>query len=111
MRGTELLYKMELIDPVFVEAAEAAPQRARSKRLMWGSLAACFFLKLVQKLMIGHDDVGVRADSESRAGAALFVKFSRLCFNFCDAVVVFLHLFFNFVCFVKFFLFHKHPDL
>ena len=44
MRGTELLYKMELIDPVFVEAAEAAPQRARSKRLMWGSLAACFFL-------------------------------------------------------------------
>ena len=44
MRGTELLYKMELIDPAFVEAAEAAPQRARSKRLMWGSLAACFFL-------------------------------------------------------------------
>ena len=44
MRGTELLYKMELIDPVFVEAAEAAPQRARSKRLMWGSFAACLFL-------------------------------------------------------------------
>ena len=44
MRGTELLYKMELIDPVFLEEAEAAPQRARSKRLMWGSLAACFFL-------------------------------------------------------------------
>ena len=44
MRGTELLYKMELIDPVFVEAAEAAPQRKRSKRLVWGSLAACLAL-------------------------------------------------------------------
>ncbi len=44
MRGTELLDKMELIDPVFVEAAEAAPQRTRSKRLVWGSVAACFVL-------------------------------------------------------------------
>ena len=44
MRGTELLYKMELIDPVFLEAAEAAPRRARSKRFMWGSLAACLVL-------------------------------------------------------------------
>ena len=44
MRGTELLYKMELIDPVFIEAAEAAPQRARSKWLVWGPIAACFFL-------------------------------------------------------------------
>lgn len=44
MRGTELLYKMELIDPVFIESAEAAPQRARSKWLIWGPIAACFFL-------------------------------------------------------------------
>ena len=44
MRGTELLYKMELMDPAFVEAAEAAPQRVRSKWLVWGPVAACFFL-------------------------------------------------------------------
>ena len=44
MRGTELLYKMELIDPAFIEAAEEAPQRGRSKWRMWGPIAACFFL-------------------------------------------------------------------
>ncbi len=44
MRGNELLDKMELIDPLFIEAAETVPQRAGNRRLLWGSLAACLIL-------------------------------------------------------------------
>ena len=44
MRGNELLYKMELVDPAFIEEAEAAPQRVGSKLRIWGSVAACFLL-------------------------------------------------------------------
>ncbi len=44
MRGNELLDKMELIDPLFIEAADALPQRTGNRRLLWGSLAACLVL-------------------------------------------------------------------
>jgi len=44
MNGTELLYKMELIDPAYVEAADAAPLRKKRPRSRWAVLAACLCL-------------------------------------------------------------------
>ena len=41
MRGGELLEKMELIDPAYVEAAEKEPGRRRLSWVKWGGLAAC----------------------------------------------------------------------
>lgn len=44
MRGNELLDKMELIDPAYVEAADATPKRRKTAWGKWGTLAACFCL-------------------------------------------------------------------
>ncbi len=41
MRGNELLYKLELVDPAFIEAAEEQPRRKRAVWLQWGAAAAC----------------------------------------------------------------------
>lgn len=41
MRGDELLDKMELIDPAYVEAAEEKPGRRRLSWVKWGGIAAC----------------------------------------------------------------------
>ena len=44
MRGNELLEKMELVDPAYVEAADAPPRRQKSHWLRWGAAAACLCL-------------------------------------------------------------------
>lgn len=44
MRGIDLLEKMELVDPVFVEAADAEPIRKRHRWVKWGVMAACLCL-------------------------------------------------------------------
>lgn len=41
MKGSELLDKMELVDPAYVEAADAAPRKARHKWMPWIAAAAC----------------------------------------------------------------------
>lgn len=41
MNGNELLDKMELIDPAYVEAADAQPRRKRNGWIKWGAAAAC----------------------------------------------------------------------
>ena len=41
MNGNELLDKMELIDPAYIEAADAQPNARRRVRIKWGALAAC----------------------------------------------------------------------
>ena len=41
MKGSELLDKMELADPAYVEAADAAPRKARHKWVPWVAAAAC----------------------------------------------------------------------
>lgn len=46
MRGNELLDKLELIEPAYIEAADAVPERKRAVRLRWGALAACLCLVL-----------------------------------------------------------------
>lgn len=44
MRGNEFLDKMELIDPAYIEAADAKPKRRKSSWVKWGAIAACFCL-------------------------------------------------------------------
>ena len=48
MRGKELLDKMELIDPVYLEAADTAPVRkaGKLKHIRWGVAAACLCVLL-----------------------------------------------------------------
>ena len=46
MRGNELLDKMELIDPAYIEAADTAPNKRKSVWAKWGTLAACLCLVL-----------------------------------------------------------------
>lgn len=41
MRGNELLYKLELVNPAFLEAAEEQPRRKRAVWLQFGAAAAC----------------------------------------------------------------------
>lgn len=42
MRGNELLDKMELIDPAYIEAADTAPNKRKSAWAKWGAAAAAF---------------------------------------------------------------------
>ena len=46
MRGNELLDKMELIDPAYVEAADRWPVRKKSGWWKWAVLAACLCLAI-----------------------------------------------------------------
>lgn len=44
MRGNELLDKMELIEPAYIEAADKKPKARKSIWIKWGAVAACFCL-------------------------------------------------------------------
>lgn len=44
MRGNELLDKMELIDPAYIEEADRAPGKKRIYWTRWAAMAACFCL-------------------------------------------------------------------
>lgn len=44
MRGNELLDKMELIDPAYVEAADVRSKRKKNAWVKWGAMAACLCL-------------------------------------------------------------------
>ena len=44
MRGNEFLDKMELIDPAYVEAADAVPKKNKRTWARWGTMAACLCL-------------------------------------------------------------------
>ena len=44
MRGTEFLDKMELVDPMYIEAADAMPLQQKHVRARWGAAAACLAL-------------------------------------------------------------------
>ena len=47
MNGNDLLDKMELADPAYVEAAEAASAKKQNGWLKWGALAACCCLVIL----------------------------------------------------------------
>lgn len=50
MRGNELLDKLELIDPVYVEAADAKPKKRKTVWIKWGAMAACLCLVIAGAL-------------------------------------------------------------
>lgn len=52
MNGHELLDKMELVDPAFVEAADAASAKKRTDWVKWGALAACFCVVILGGLAV-----------------------------------------------------------
>lgn len=47
MNGTDLLEKMELVDPTYVEEADRPVVKNRHKQLKWTAMAACLCLVLV----------------------------------------------------------------
>lgn len=56
MRGTELLDKMELIDPVYVEAADEQPKKRKNVWVKWGAMAACLGIVILGAVTIGWQD-------------------------------------------------------
>ena len=52
MRGTELLDKMELVNAVFVQAADQPPAGKRRGRIRWLAVAACFCFIAVAALAL-----------------------------------------------------------
>ena len=47
MRGNDLLDKMALIDPAYIEAADIAPRIRKHRSIKrWAAIAACFVLLL-----------------------------------------------------------------
>ena len=52
MRGYELLDKMELIDPAYVEAAETERKARKNIRIKWGAAAACLCLAAAAAAML-----------------------------------------------------------
>ncbi len=56
MRGNELLDKMELIDPAYVEEAEVKVKKKKGAWVKWGAMAACLCIMIVGALTIGQQD-------------------------------------------------------
>ena len=61
MRGNELLDKMELIDSVYVEAADAMPKRRRAAWLRWCAAAACLSLLAIAGIELPRQELSGRA--------------------------------------------------
>ena len=54
MRGNEFLDKMELIDPAYVEAADATPKKKKSVWVKWGAMAACLCIVIAGTIIWQH---------------------------------------------------------
>jgi len=54
MRGNELLNKMELIDPIYVEAADNKYKSVKNIRTKWAAAAACLCFVVAGALAIMH---------------------------------------------------------
>lgn len=52
MRGNELLDKMELIDPAYVEAAEAKQKKRNNIWVKWGAMAACLCFVIMGTMIL-----------------------------------------------------------
>lgn len=62
MRGTDLLDKMELVDPAFVEEADQILKHKKLVRVRLSALAACLVLFIVIGLVL-HGIPGVSSDT------------------------------------------------
>lgn len=63
MRGNELLDKMELVEPAYVEAADQQPRRRKSGWVMWGVAAACVCLVVVGAMTWSRSEPDSQANS------------------------------------------------
>ncbi len=54
MKGSQLLDKMELIHPAYIDAAEKRPPEKKKKGLGWSAIAACLCLSLALIFLISH---------------------------------------------------------
>ena len=54
MRGNDFLDKMELVDPAYVEAADAKPQKRRNIWIPAGAVACCLCLLIAGVLAVGR---------------------------------------------------------
>lgn len=63
MRGTQLLDKMGLIDPAYVEAADAVRKKKKFPRRMWGGVAACFVVMILAgTMLLKQNESGLNTD-------------------------------------------------
>ena len=60
MRGNELLDKMDLIDPAYVEAADAAPKIRKIGRFRWSAVAACLCILLGATTVLAVTGLGTK---------------------------------------------------
>ena len=75
MRGNELLDKMSLIDPTYIEGAEALPRRRRSNFIKrYGAIAAC----LVLLISVGFGTYAYAAEAKEYNDAVLFFNSNGL---------------------------------
>ena len=75
MRGNELLDKMSLIDPAYIEGAEALPRRRRSNFIKrYGAIAAC----LVLLISVGFGTYAYAAEAKEYNDAVLFFNSNGL---------------------------------
>ena len=75
MRGKELLDKMELIEPGYVEAAELAPAKRKRETPLWirfGAIAACICLLLALPAVLSHRAERPASPAESNDGPSSF---------------------------------------
>lgn len=74
MRGNDLLNKMELINPAYVEAADNKPKKRKNSLVKWGTMAACFCLIVAaavaiprllsgdESTQVGNSDLPIQTD-------------------------------------------------
>ena len=75
MRGNDLLDKMELIDPAYIEAADIAPRIRKHRSIKrWAAIAACFVLLL----SIGMGTLIYAAEVKEYKEAVSFFEFYGL---------------------------------
>lgn len=75
MRGKELLDKMELISPAYVEAAEAEPAKRKHKTPLWlrlGAVAACICLLVALPIVFSPNAEAPTTPAEPGDGPASF---------------------------------------
>lgn len=78
MRGMDFLYKMELIDPVYVEAADQKPLHKKHGFVKWGVIAACLCLVIVAVPFALHTPVEQKeAVTTETEGSPYFVIDNR----------------------------------
>lgn len=63
MRGNEFLDKMELIDPAYIESADATPKKKKCVWVKWGAVAACCALMIFAGTrLLPQDEPGLNSD-------------------------------------------------